>query len=132
MNQDTGVPGQVHNNWLGFFSEIAEDTFISDTWNQVAEMAEVERADIIYVTARPADYREDTMKWLAEQRIYPNVLLMRASGDRRPDDQVKESIYNSYLKQYNVVAVFDDRPVVIRMWEKNGLKVINCGFGKEF
>ena len=132
LNQPSGVLGEKYNNWLGFFSEIGEDSFIAETWNQVAEMAQVERADIIYVTARPEDYREDTMKWLAYQRIYPTVLLMRASGDRRPDDQVKESIYNSYLKQYNVVAVFDDRPTVIRMWEKNGLKVINCGFGKEF
>ena len=132
LNQETGVPGQVHNNWLGFFSEIAGDTFIFDTWNQVAEMAAVEKAHVIYVTARPESCRQDTMDWLSEQGIYPTVLLMRSNGDRRPDDQVKESIYNSYLKQYNVVAVFDDRPAVIRMWEKNGLKVINCGFGKEF
>ena len=74
LNQPTGVADKpVYNNWLGFFSEIEGDTFIEETWNQVAEMAEVERADIVYVTARPESCREDTMDWLLEQGIYPIV-----------------------------------------------------------
>jgi hypothetical protein len=57
---------------------------------------------------------------------------MRRKGDKRQDTDVKSDIYNRYLKQYDIVRVFDDRPSVIRMWREKGLEVEDVGNGEEF
>ena len=51
-------------------------------------------------------------------------LLMRKTGDKRRDTEVKEEIYNEFIKdKYNVLTVFDDRPCVVRMWKRLNLMV---------
>jgi hypothetical protein len=121
---------QDPKDWKGFFSEMDKDTVREDV---KADIKRCEEAgfDIVFVSARPEDYREVTEKWLMDNMGY-NFVLMRRSGDKRPDVQVKQEIYDKYLKHYNVVRVYDDRPSVIRMWEGNGLEVINCGDSVEF
>jgi hypothetical protein len=52
---------------------------------------------------------------------------MRNTGDKRSDVIVKKEMYEALVKgQYNVLAVFDDRPKVIRMWKDEGLFVMDC------
>lgn len=117
-------------DWKGFFSEMDKDPVREDVKAQLKELEEA-GYDIVFVSARPDDYREVTEKWLMENMGY-NFVLMRRAGDKRPDVEVKQEIYDRYLKQYNVVKVFDDRPLVIRMWQENGLQVVDCGSGEEF
>ncbi len=58
---------------------------------------------------------------------------MRRSGDKRPDTEVKQQIYDTYFKdKYNIAYVIDDRPSVIQMWRSNGLEVIDVGEGVDF
>ncbi len=63
-------------------------------------------------------------------------LLMRAPGDSRRDSIVKRELYEKHIKgKYNVVAVFDDRPSVIReCWQALGFtdRIFNVGSGEEF
>ena len=56
-------------------------------------------------------------------------LHMRKTGDKRRDSLVKTDMYNEFVKdKYNVIAVFDDRPQVIReCWKVLNLPVFNCG-----
>lgn len=56
-------------------------------------------------------------------------LHMRNIGDHRRDSIVKMELYNLYVAgQYNTVAVFDDRPQVIReCWNVLNIPVFNCG-----
>jgi predicted kinase len=56
-------------------------------------------------------------------------LYMRKTGDKRRDSLVKTDMYNQCVKdKYNVIAVFDDRPQVIReCWKVLNLPVFNCG-----
>lgn len=89
--------------------------------------------DIIYVSGREEMCRKQTLDW-----IYLNVsnrstawssvdLFMRPTGDNRCDTIIKREIYDNHIKdKYNVIAVFDDRPKVIRMWRSLGLFVFNC------
>jgi hypothetical protein len=63
--------------------------------------------------------------WLMKHRIPFDKLMMREGGDTRLDSIVKEEMYDNYITAYyDVVAVIDDRPQVITMWEAKGLKVI--------
>ncbi|MCK9429180.1 MAG: hypothetical protein M0R17_04190 [Candidatus Omnitrophica bacterium] len=92
---------------------------------------------IIFLSGREDKYREPTLSFLA--RVCENygldkniTLLMRKSGDNRPDDIVKNEIYNESIKdKFNILAVFDDRPKVVRMWRSLGLMVFECNYRME-
>lgn len=119
-------------DWKGFFSEMNKDLPRIHVYDDVYDLSVHTGADIIFVSARPEDYREATEEWLRYYGMDHFHLLMRPSNDSRPDTEVKEEIYNKYLSHYEIVKVFDDRPSVIRMWESKGLDVVDCGDGVEF
>ena len=63
-------------------------------------------------------------------------LFMRPEGDMRRDSVVKRELYEQHIKgKYNVLAIFDDRPQVIReCWQELGFgdRIFNVGSGREF
>ncbi len=79
-------------------------------------------------TGRKPSCRVETGTWLYENRVEYSQLVMRKSeDDDRPDEVVKKEFYEEHIKgKYNVIAVFDDRPKVIRMWKELGLFVLDC------
>jgi len=118
-------------DWAGFFGAMDGDTVRAE----VREMLEndiVAGKQIIFVSARPEDYRDITTEFLKSCCLPTDYLLMRRSGDKRPDTMVKEQLYNRFLKNLNVENVYDDRPSVIRMWRQLGLSVTDVGNGIEF
>jgi hypothetical protein len=63
--------------------------------------------------------------WIVKHHLTVDFLFMREGGDLRPDSVVKEEMYHKYIEPFfNVLYVVDDRPVVISMWKRLGLKVI--------
>lgn len=126
------VRGEV-KDWKGFFSEMDKDTVREDVYT-ILKKKEEEGNKIIFVSARPEDYKDVTTKWLLDNVPLKSelMLFMRRSGDTRDDTIVKEQIYNSYLKSMNISLVIDDRPKVIRMWESLSLNVLDVGSGVEF
>lgn len=119
-------------DWKAYFAEMHNDIPRKDIYEKAMDEAVAEGAELIFVSARPEDYRKETEKWLKKHGMDYMNLVMRRKGDKRPDTDVKGEIYNRYLKQYEIVKVFDDRPVVIRMWQALGLEVEDCGNGVEF
>lgn len=99
-------------------------------------------------SGRPESVRDKTVKWLLRYTIlkYPRhsskcaiILKMRPNGDSTPDDQLKERWLNEQCADlmkagieerssinHNIEYVFDDRPKVIRMWQRRGIFVFNC------
>jgi len=124
-------------DWDKFFSLMGQDTLRTDIVDKVKSILNNETR-LIFVTARPDNYRDETMKWLSANLINTGIwenfeiLLMRPSNDKRPDTEVKLDIYKKYLKDLDIQVVFDDRPSVIRMWRAEELKVFDCGSGDEF
>lgn len=118
-------------DWLSFFAEMSQDTPKSEVLSQVARHSRQEEAMVIFVSARPENYRKETEDWITKH-FSKSKIIMRPANDTREDQIVKEEIYNKYLKNLNIIAVYDDRPRVIRMWESKGLHVIDCGTGEEF
>lgn len=120
-------------DWKSFFKELHKDT----PNPKVAEMlqtADREGKTVVFVSGRPEEYKEQTLKWLYKHHFnFFHTIIMRRSGDSRDDDIVKEDILNTYFPDKSKIElVIDDRPRVIRMWERNGLKVIDVGSGVEF
>ena len=119
-------------DWKTYFSLMSGDTPRHDVYEQAVKVAEDNYAEIVFVSARPEDYRMKTEQWLRENGMTYKALIMRPKGNKNPDTQVKGDIYERYLKQYTIVRVFDDRPSVIRMWREKGLEVEDVGNGIEF
>ena len=89
-------------------------------------------ATVLVVTARMEKDRKVTEDWLHSQGVYPEKVFMRANGDNRHDNEVKEEIYLKHIKPYytNIMGVFDDRLRVIDTWLKLGLFVFNVNNGR--
>ena len=88
---------------------------------------------IVYLSGRPSEYRELTENWLKEKDVPTGLLFMRATGDSRDDSIVKRELFMKYIfGEFNVVAGFDDRPRVLRMWKQLGLTITDVGYGVEF
>lgn len=83
---------------------------------------------IIIVSGRDGICEQDTRKWLDKNIIPSYELFMRKEGDSRKDSIVKEEIFwDSIANRYNVKAVVDDRPQVLRLWRDLNMKVICVG-----
>ena len=84
---------------------------------------------IIFMSGREGSCRDQTMEWIEKQHSIQGLcveLYMRKTGDYRDDTIVKRGLYENYIKEkFNVVAVFDDRPKVLRMWRELGLFTFN-------
>jgi len=125
-------------DWDKFFSLMASDTPRTDVIKQLSDIASQHKARVLFVSARPETYRAFTLHWLKKHLDGSGIdhhsllLIMRESNDKRQDTFVKGDIYSKYLKDLDIVAVFDDRPSVIRMWRELGLNVIDVGKGIEF
>lgn len=88
---------------------------------------------VILVSGRSEEFRKQTENWLLNNYIYYDALFMRAKEDKRPDDIIKEEIYQREIEpKYDILIVFDDRPRVIRKWKELGLRVADVGNGIEF
>ena len=87
--------------------------------------------DIIVISWRDTECREETLKWLKDNNVPFNKLYMRAEGDTRKDAIVKEELYRKHVEPYfNVTAVFDDRNQVVDMWRlKLHLPTYQCWYG---
>lgn len=123
-------------DWKGFFNAMRGDT-IRPTTAQMLVDWKLKGNPLIFVSARPDTYREETTNWLRKHLanqygVFWVTLIMRKEGDKRPDTEVKQDIFDRYLKNLPIAMVIDDRPSVIRMWKANGLEVTDVGAGVEF
>ena len=83
---------------------------------------------LIAVSGRDDACEEATSKWLEGLGLKPDELHMRKTGDNRDDVIVKKEIFlEKILPEYYTIAVFDDRPKVVRSWRRMGLEVFAVG-----
>lgn len=121
-------------DWKSFFEAMGDDGPRIEVIDELMEYKS-KGHEIIFVTARPEDYRKMTEAWIerAFNGYTPHqTIIMRRSGDKRVDTEVKQDMLTHYFAKYSIAVVFDDRPSVIRMWRENGLEVIDVGKGIEF
>jgi hypothetical protein len=79
--------------------------------------------EVVFISGREDRCRHETLMWLHEHaNVFEPPLLMRKTGDHRPDNIIKREIYDAEIKdKYDVVLVLDDRDRVVKMWRELGL-----------
>lgn len=123
-----------NKNWDAFFGKMGEDTpVLGVTW-LAEELAHGVRvggvtAHLFLVSGRPDSYRAVTVAWLHENvpMLFDmsEALLMREAGDHRSDVEVKREILKGIQGQgYDVRLAIDDRPSIIKMWQDEGIPVL--------
>lgn len=90
------------------------------------------KCKLLFVSGREDSCKIQTEIWVETHLDgYDYSLFMRKTGDYRSDTVVKREIYEEHIKdKYNVIAVFDDRPCVLRMWRELGLFTFNVQQGE--
>lgn len=86
---------------------------------------------VIIMSGRSDKAKDKTVKWLEDNNIPYDLLLMRKPEDYRPDYIIKSELYQEHvLNKLNVIAVFDDRDQVVHMWRKHhNLTVFQVDYG---
>lgn len=91
----------------------------------------------IFMSGRSDVHRPQTESWLIDvAALNPAHLFMRKDGDTRRDSIVKRELFEENVRgKFNVVAIIDDRPQVIReCWRALGFadRILDVGTGKDF
>ena len=78
---------------------------------------------IVVLTARSADYKKETKKWLKKHDIEPDKLVMRPKDDSKSSDkEVKEKLLKEDVTpDYKVEKAYDDRKKNVKMMRKHGI-----------
>lgn len=94
-------------------------------WPVVERAREHELAGdlVILMSGRDEVCRKETENWLFKHGIPFDELHMRANKDYRKDTIVKAELFDRYVanRGLNILAVYDDRLSVVRMWHSKGL-----------
>lgn len=86
---------------------------------------------IIFCSGRTDNNRQVTQDWLDTHTDLPTYsLYMRAKGDFRRDDVVKEEIYRTYIEPFcDILFCIDDRNQIVEMWRRIGLICLQVAEG---
>lgn len=122
---------QKPKNFKMFHSLLIDDT--PNIW--CVELIKSMRSsgyEIIFLTGRDDNWKKQTMEWLRQNNIdiQQDRLLMRRSGDHRPDFEVKKEFYESTIKdKFDILFAIDDRTQVVDMWRDIGITCLQCARG---
>lgn len=106
--------------------KVGEDTLIEGIGDIVRSLAKY--SHIIICTGRDSVCLGETEKWLHENDIPYNDIMMRPKNDYRPDWVVKEEMWRHITKEYYINSLFEDRLQVVRRGRSLGLKVLNVEY----
>lgn len=108
-------------DWRAFFAACVRD----DPYHEVIDtlLALYNANYIVWVwSGRSDEVRLQTEAWLYNQGVQYHELRMRPAGDHQPDEKLKASwLADVDREQYNIVAVFEDRDRMVKLWRDNGI-----------
>lgn len=116
------------------YSRVMEDSVHEDVvsiinsfilWRAVLK----EKIHYIIVSWRKDECKLDTIKWLKDKNLGYDELHMRKADDNRKDSQVKYEILLDLKDRFNILAVFDDRDQVVKMWRQAWLRCFQVADG---
>ena len=85
--------------------------------------------EMLIFSGRDEISRNETLDWLTNHGVYPDMLLMRLRGSHTPDDILKKSWLDMVGGADEVFCVFDDRDKVVKMWRDNGITCCQVNYG---
>lgn len=115
------------NQWDEFFAAQMDDIPMTN----IIDLAQ-SLSDTYYIIILSGSMRRELLKeYLKKHHIPYDELYNRDEDDYTPDEVLKTKWYKEYVEPYyDVIAVFDDRNKVVRMWRQLGLTCcqVNEGF----
>lgn len=115
----------LEESWKAFFSKLSDDPV--NLWCQEIIYKFENDYKIVICSARPDNYKKETLNWLEKYNIQFNNFFMRRRGDYRKDNLVKQVILDFEIKsRYDVLFCVDDRKEVIDMYRANNIVVLDC------
>jgi phosphoglycolate phosphatase-like HAD superfamily hydrolase len=115
----------IPHDWPAFHAACVYDQPIMSNIKTLHTLYYAANCDVWIVSGRNECARAATMHWLEQHNIWVEneELMMRADGDFRPEDVVKQEVLDNMLDEdrARIVAVFDDRQRVVDMWRRNGV-----------
>ena len=117
-------------NWKAFYEACDKDELIESV-ETMFKLLRDNDFNIEIWSGRCESVRKKTENWLWDRNLDGFLLKMRPIGDSTPDDVLKEKWLDEAIAEgKNIDAVFDDRPKVVRMWNRRGIFVFDVGQGK--
>ena len=84
---------------------------------------------IIVATGRDTSQAGVTIDWLSKQGITPTASFFRTQGDYRTGVEIKRGQIELILKDYDIVAIFEDCEPIVQMYRDMGLTVLQPNKG---
>ena len=117
-------------DWKSFNAHMGDDTPNRPVVELYKTLWETGKYDLILVSGRGEESRDVTERWLVWNEIPFVRLLMRPSGDFRPDVEIKQEILQRIQTDGGeVLFAVDDRQSVVDMWRANGVTCLQCDVG---
>lgn len=123
-------------DWKAFYSAMDKDQMIPEMVGLLNTMLNTWQAgscdEIVFVTGRPEEYREKTIKWLSNIAHIENInerLFMRKTGDLRKDYVIKREIVDELSKRGPIKMAFEDRTQVVKMYREKGIRCLQVADG---
>lgn len=116
------------------YSRVSEDV-VDETVREIVNHEWARGTLVIVCSGRDSTCYRDTEKWLVNNGVSFDVLLMRGEeqdeqGNKLPDWIVKAGIFDLSIRDlYTVKYVLDDRQQVVDMWRALGLKCLQVAPG---
>jgi predicted kinase len=121
-----GTLAHMNNRWPFEWDRVGEDKVDEHVLGILRFYLE-NQYEILLLSGRDGVCRAETVQWLHKHSVYYDALYMRYQQDTRKDAVLKEEIFWQHIApKYNVQAVVDDRPCVIRMWNDIGIPKVIC------
>jgi hypothetical protein len=121
--------------WRSFYAACDKDDPnqpVIDTMERLRRFA-----DVWIFSGRSDEVRDKTVAWLTKFTSFMShdldtALVMRLAGDYTPDDVLKKQWLDSMLTddRTRLVATFDDRDRVVKMWRDSGVTCFQVAPGE--
>ena len=101
---------------------------------KTAQLFHAQGFRIVILSGRSDRTKDTTIDWLNQHNV-PFDLLQQRPEDKHywPDNELKQfwldDLFPGELKDVNLIAVFDDRDKVVKMWRNNGVRCCQVAEG---
>lgn len=121
--------------WRRFYAACDKD---APNYPVISTMERLRRfADIWIFSGRSDEVRQKTVEWLTAHTSFCSwdlntALMMRQANDYTPDDVLKRQWFDAMLEEdkQRLVATFDDRDRIVRMWRGAGVACFQVADGE--
>ena len=112
------------------FCKRVGEAIVIEPMRKLYQIIDRSNAELVIYTARPEKIRTATEKWLTENSLFYNELLMAKDNDTRHDIDIKlEMLRENGLTPDKVAFIVEDRTCVVKALRESGYTVLQCADG---